>query len=63
MQQQFTPIERAVVISVALIVLGYLLGSEKFLFFAMLVAATFGVGWLWQKFALRGLEYRRAFSE
>ena len=63
MQQQLSPTERAFLIAIILIVSGYALRSEKFLFFAMLVTATLAAGWLWYKFALRGLEYRRRFSE
>ncbi len=62
-QQKLTPQERAVVISGALLILGFSLHSEKFLFFAMLVLSTFLTAWVWYKFALRGLEYRRHFSE
>ncbi|RME43715.1 MAG: DUF58 domain-containing protein [Caldilineae bacterium] len=63
MQQQLSPTERAFLIALLLIGSGYALHSEKFLFFAMLVAATLSAAWLWYRFALRGLVYRRHFSE
>lgn len=63
MAPKITPTERLLLTTAALISLGYILRSEKFLFFAMLVTSVLAVAWLWQKYALHGLEYRRTFSE
>ena len=60
---KITPKEQAILISGGFILAGFILHSEKFIFFAMLIASTYLVAWLWQKYALRGLDYRRHFSE
>lgn len=62
-QQKLTPKERAIVISVGLLIAGYWLHSAPFLFFAIIVSTVYLLAWQWQKFALRHLEYRREFSE
>ncbi len=62
-QQKLTPKERAIVISVGLLIAGYWLHSAKFLFFAVIVTTVYLLAWQWQKFALRHFEYRREFSE
>lgn len=61
--QKLTASEKVYLTAAFLLTSGYLLKSGPFLFFAMLVISTLLAAWLWYKFALRGLVYRRHFSE
>ncbi len=62
-QYTISPTEQVVFAAAALLALGYLLKSEKFLFFAMLLLGVLLMAWLWYRFALSRVTYRRQFSE
>jgi uncharacterized protein (DUF58 family) len=63
MRHRFTPTERAIFLTVALLIAGYGFRSRALFAFAVLVGSVFLVGWFWQRNAMRGLTYRRHFSE
>ncbi|MFZ5919093.1 MAG: DUF58 domain-containing protein [Chloroflexota bacterium] len=55
--------ESWVALSILLIFLGWLLGQPGLVTVASLLLTVAGVSWLWDKYALHGIEYERSFSE
>ncbi len=63
MQHRLNARDRAILITLALVIAGYAFRSELVLTFGLLAGSVFLVAWLWQRYAFKGLEYRRYFSE
>ena len=63
MQQQVNARDRAILIILALVLVGFLLRSDLLLAGGMLVASVVIVSWIWQKLAMHGLQFQRRFSE
>lgn len=61
--QKLTASEKMYLTTALLLAAGYLFKSEEFLFFAALIISVLLAAWGWYQFALRGLTYRRHFSE
>jgi len=55
--------ENWVALCVFAIIVGLLLHQPGLLVLALLVLIAAGVGWLWNRYGLLGVEYRRSFSE
>jgi uncharacterized protein (DUF58 family) len=63
LQRKLNARDRAILITLALVIAGYAFRSELVLSFGLLAGSVFLVAWLWQRYAFSGLEYRRYFSE
>ena len=63
MQRSLTARDRAILITLTLVIAGYAFRSELVLSFGLLAGSVFLVAWVWQKYAFSRLEYRRYFSE
>jgi uncharacterized protein (DUF58 family) len=63
MQQKLSTRDRAILITLALVLGGFAFRSEALLFLGPLVGSVFLVAWVWHGLALKQLEYERVFSE